>query len=39
LLLNVQENDPYHWDQRIKDGMAKGLSWDHWEAYSSPEQL
>ncbi|KAL6591465.1 hypothetical protein ACP70R_049968 [Stipagrostis hirtigluma subsp. patula] len=38
-------NDPSHWELRIKDGMAKGLSWDsecydlHWEAYSSIRKL
>ncbi|KAJ1281531.1 hypothetical protein BS78_04G313100 [Paspalum vaginatum] len=35
------KNDPSRWDRLIKDGMARGLSWDakcynlHWEAYSS----
>ncbi|KAK3159410.1 hypothetical protein QOZ80_2AG0149770 [Eleusine coracana subsp. coracana] len=44
-VLDAFTDDPYQWDQRIKDGMAKGLSWDaecyniHWEAYSSMRQL
>lgn len=39
------KNDPSRWDWRIKDGMAKGLSWDaecyylHWEAYSFLRKL
>ncbi|XP_062221624.1 uncharacterized protein LOC133920970 isoform X2 [Phragmites australis] len=39
------KNDPSRWDQRIKDGIAKGLEWDaecydlHWEAYSFIRQL
>ncbi|CAD6249043.1 unnamed protein product [Miscanthus lutarioriparius] len=38
-------NDPSHWDRQIKDGMARGSSWDvkcynlHWEAYSSIRKL
>lgn len=39
------KNDPLHWDRQIKDGMARGSSWDakcyslHWEAYSSITKL
>jgi len=38
-------NDPSLWDQRMKDGMVKGLAWDaecydlHWEAYSFIRKL
>ncbi|XP_021314540.1 probable starch synthase 4, chloroplastic/amyloplastic isoform X4 [Sorghum bicolor] len=38
-------NDPSHWDRQIKDGMARGSSWDmkcynlHWDAYSSIRKL
>ncbi|CAN6274034.1 unnamed protein product [Urochloa humidicola] len=43
--LDSFKNDPSRWDQQIKDGMVKGLSWDaecydvHWEAYSSIRKL
>ncbi|RLN07070.1 putative starch synthase 4, chloroplastic/amyloplastic isoform X2 [Panicum miliaceum] len=43
--LDSFKNDPSLWDQRIKDGMVKGLAWDaecydlHWEAYSFIRKL
>ncbi|WVZ73220.1 hypothetical protein U9M48_021557 [Paspalum notatum var. saurae] len=39
--LDDLKNDPSRWDRWIRDGMARGLSWDakcynlHWDAYSS----
>ncbi|PAN08830.1 hypothetical protein PAHAL_1G439200 [Panicum hallii] len=43
--LDSFKNDPSLWDQRIKDGMVKGLAWNaecydlHWEAYSFVRKL
>ncbi|PUZ78155.1 hypothetical protein GQ55_1G430000 [Panicum hallii var. hallii] len=43
--LDSFKNDPSLWDQRIKDGMVKGLAWNaecydlHWEAYSFIRKL
>jgi len=43
--LDSFKNDPSLWDQRMKDGMVKGLAWDaecydlHWEAYSFIRKL
>ncbi|RLM79392.1 putative starch synthase 4, chloroplastic/amyloplastic isoform X2 [Panicum miliaceum] len=43
--LDSFKNEPSLWDQRIKDGMVKGLAWNaecydlHWEAYSFIRKL